>query len=230
MTHKSFLIPFLLAGMCLVVRPAYAISQDSIDVKVASTNADINSGACLEYIEESGPNVEYHKTIRNLYVKDRGYEFSYYVIPSFGIEYSLGYNSGKSALEYRYTSSENQTAHPGSDRTIETAAVVVPEDFAQLLSELISAAVEPSHVRHYVRTVQLEDENVGWELIRLDGDIHEFYDKSGNAAQCWSPMAGNCKELVQLMQTICRLVEENKPDELANLKPDIRTLAEKFGK
>lgn len=224
---KMIIIAESLIGVCMI-GIICTIPQDSIDVTIENFNAEIESGSCLEFIDDSYLHNEYHTTIRDLYIKNRGYEFSYFVTPSLGVEYGLGYNPVKSTLEYRFNDWENNRAHPGTDRTIETVTIPVREDFARSLSDLISAAVDPSHLRHYVRSFYLDKDSVGWESIRGDGNVYEFFDKSGNGAKCWSPVAGNSKELVQLMETICHLIEDNKPDELVNLITKIRTLTEKF--
>ena len=229
MKRSIFIFSLLSASLCMAFSPARAISQDSINAIAASVNADIESGRCLEFLNDGGPNAGYHKAIRDLYIKDREYTFSYYVTPSLESEYSLGYNSAKGTLEYNHTSWEDYSNHTGSDRKIETAAVPIPADLARSLSELVSAAVAPSHLRHFVRSFSLND-SIGWEFVRVDGVTHEFHDKDGNAAQCMSPNAGNSKELVQIMETVCQLVEDGKSKEISSLKPDIDRLTKKFGK
>lgn len=228
MKCSIFIFSLLSASLCMAFSPARAISQDSIDAIVASVNAEINSGACLEFLDESGPNLEYHNIIRNLYIKDRGYSFYYYVIPNYIVEYSIGYNPKKGVIEYRYTPNKYDLTQ-GSDRIILTDEAPVSRKVAKSLSRLISAATEPAQLKHFEDFYHLND-SIGWGFIRENGDIYEFHDKDGNAAQCWSPSVGNSKELVQIMETVCQLVEDGKSKEISSLKPDIDRLTKKFGK
>lgn len=176
----------------------------------------------LEPVEK--PSVEvlvtYSDSLHNLFIGDRSYDFSCIIMPSLMKESCLAYDKEAGELVYQVAKDVVWgVVNKGTDKELsaEKYTLQVSEPIGTGLSVLVMLATESS---------KLYKPQEG--IAGLDGTTYEFSHSNGIVAKCWSPRNGNCLQLVDMMQSVCKLVEENNSDELTRLLPSVYGLINGF--
>ncbi len=162
----------------------------------------------------------YDNNVRKLFIGDNKYEFSYIVKPSLMSEYCLAYDKEAGELVYKTVTGKSVwsvTRDNEGEYSAEETKLKVPEAVGTSLSTLVMLATESSRLYDPAN-----------DVIELDGVTYEFAHSNGITAECWSPHNGNCRQLVDMMETVCRQVRENKADDIMRLTPSVYGLINGF--
>lgn len=193
-------------------------------MSISAQDAAIENEYSEDFLEPvERPSVEvlvtYSDSLHNLFIGDRSYDFSCIIMPSLMNESCLAYDKEAGELVYQVAKDVVWGA-VNSGTTTEFSAekftVKVPEPVGTGLSTLVMLATESS------KLYQPKD------IKGLDGTTYEFSHPNGIVAKCWSPRNGNCRQLVDMIESVCKLVEENNPDELTRLLPSVYGLINGF--
>ena len=135
---------------------------------------------------------------------------------------------------YRYGESErlqvkwcevNKEAEPGvppaPDRREEPRLKL---DSIEVKTDKATAVMFSDLIEHAVATCMFNDERMG-----LDGTRY-FFGNHIRVATIWSPGAGNCKRLTDVLEKAMTAVKNQNEDELKALLPEVESLTEVFKK
>ncbi|MCQ2074524.1 MAG: hypothetical protein MJY77_04930 [Bacteroidaceae bacterium] len=162
----------------------------------------------------------YNNNVHKLFIGENNYDFSYIVEPSLMSEYCLAYDKEAGELVYKIVTGKNVwsvTRDGEGQYSAEETTLKVPEAVGTSLSTLVMLATESSKL--------FDPAN---DVFGLDGVTYEFTHSNGITAECWSPRNGNCRQLVDMMETVCQLVKENKADDIMRLTPSVYGLINGF--
>lgn len=146
--------------------------------------------------------------------------------PSFSGEYAMcGVNDGDTLIlskaksnlfSYLYQLLENNKNIKSVEYNpdfVDTYRMAIPDSVMNIITKLAISAVNTSS--YLYRT------------LGCDGTTYHF-EVMGDAAKCWSPYGGRCKELVTIYDKLCSAVKNNDFDSIVTLMPSCRKLASSF--
>lgn len=155
-----------------------------------------------------------------------GAKFIFMSRPSFSSEYAMfGKNDGDTLIlsktktnlySYLYQLLEKNKDIKSIEYNpdfVDTYRMAVPDSVMNIITKLATSAVNTSS--YLYRT------------IGCDGTTYHF-EVMGDAAKCWSPYGGRCKELVTIYDKLCFAVKSNNIDSIMTLMPSCRKLASSF--
>ena len=155
--------------------------------------------------------------------QDKYIKYVYLALPSFSNEYALIGDKNENALilteakknlwAHFYKQLSNNKSITYSADLVNSYKMIIPDSVMNIITKLATSAVNTSS--YLYRT------------LGCDGTTYHF-EVMGDAAKCWSPYGGRCKELVTIYDKLCSAVKSNNLYSIVNLMPTCRKLASSF--